>query len=67
MVVNAGACAQIFVGYNHCGYHRYSTKLYVNSALMSAVYGQSTEIGLYLWGNCPLPTMQGLPPPVGSG
>ena len=28
MVVEAGACAQIFVGYNHCGYHRYSTKLY---------------------------------------
>ena len=51
MVVDAGACAQIFVGYNHCGYHRYSTKLYVSSALMSAVYGQSTEIGLYLWGN----------------
>ena len=31
---------------------------YVDSALVSAMYGQSSEPGLYLWGNRPLPTAQ---------
>ena len=31
------------------------------------MYGWSSELGLYLWGNPPLPTVQGLPPPVGGG
>ena len=42
------------------------TKLYISSALVSAMYGRSRELGLYLWGNRPLPTVQGLPPPVGG-
>ena len=29
--------------------------------------GGSTDLGLYLWGNRTLPTVQGLPPPVGGG
>ena len=32
------------------------TKLYIGSALVSAMYGRSRELGLYLWGNRPLPT-----------
>ena len=39
----------------HCGFHRHQTKLYVSSALVLAMYGRSTELGLYLWGNGPLP------------
>ena len=39
----------------------------IGSALVSAMYDRSSELGLYLWGNPPLPTMQGLPPPVGGG
>ena len=39
----------------------------IDSALESAMYGRSSELGLYLWGNPPLPTVQGLPPPVGGG
>ena len=39
----------------------------IDSALVSAMYGRSSELGLYLWGNPPLPTVQGLPPPVGGG
>ena len=39
----------------------------IGNALMSAMYGRSSELGLYLWGNPPLPTVQGLPPPVGCG
>ena len=31
------------------------TKLYISSALVSAMYGRSQELGLYLWGNWPLP------------
>ena len=31
----------------HCGYHRHQTKLYVGSALVSAVYRRSSELGLY--------------------
>ena len=30
-----------------CGYHRYLTKLYFGSALVSAMYGRSSELGLY--------------------
>ena len=51
----------------HYGYHRYFIKLYVGSALVWAMCGRSSELGLYLWGNRPLPTMQGLPPLVGGG
>ena len=29
----------------HCGYHSYLTKLYVGSALVSAMYGRSSELG----------------------
>ena len=39
----------------------------IGNALVSAMYGRSSELGLYLWGNPPLPTVQGLPPPVGGG
>ena len=46
----------------HYGYHRYFIKLYVGSALVWAMCGQSSELGLYLWGNQPLLTVQGLPP-----
>ena len=42
----------------HCGYHRFQTKLYVGSALVSAMQGWSSEPGLYLWGYRPLPTAQ---------
>ena len=31
----------------HCGYHSYLTKLYVSSVLVSAMYGRSSELGLY--------------------
>ena len=31
------------------------------------MYGRSSELGLYLWGNPPLPPVQGLPPPAGGG
>ena len=30
----------------HCGYHRNLTKLYVGSALVSTIYGRSSELGL---------------------
>ena len=40
-----------------CGYHRYLTKLYVGSALVSARYSWSSGLGLYLWGNRNLPTV----------
>ena len=39
----------------------------IGNALVSAMYGRSSELGLYLWGNPPLPPVQGLPPPVGGG
>ena len=39
----------------------------IGNALVSAMYGRSSELGLYLWGNPPLPTVQGLPPPAGGG
>ena len=39
----------------------------IGSAPVSAMYRRSSELGLYLWGNQPLPTVQGLPPPVGGG
>ena len=42
------------------------TKLYIGSALVSAMYGRSRELGLYLWGNRPLPTVQEHPPLVSS-
>ena len=32
----------------HCGYHRHQTKLYVGSALVLAMYGRSTELGLFI-------------------
>ena len=50
-----------------CGYHRYLTKLYVGSALVSVMYGQSSELGLYFWGNWPLPTVHGLPLSMDGG
>ena len=53
--------------YSHCGYHRYLTKLYVGSVLVSAKYDRSSELGLYLWGNQPLPTVQEPPPFVSGG
>ena len=31
----------------HCGYHRYLIKLLVGSTLVSAMYGWSSELGLY--------------------
>ena len=43
------------------------TKLYIGSALVSAMYGRSRELGLYLWGNRPLPTVQGRPLSMDSG
>ena len=52
---------------DHCCYHRHLTKLYVGSALVLAMYSQSSELCLYLWENRPLPTVQGLLQPVGSG
>ena len=51
----------------HCGYHRHQTKLYVGSALVLAVYGRTSELGLYLWGNRPLPIVQGLTLSVDRG
>ena len=39
----------------------------IGNALVSAMYGRSSELGLYLWGNPPLPPVQGLPPPTGGG
>ena len=39
----------------------------IGSALVSAMYSRSSELGLYLWGNLPLPTVQGIPQPVGGG
>ena len=39
----------------------------IGNALVSAMYGRSSELGLYLWGNPPLPPVQGLPPPAGGG
>ena len=39
----------------------------IDSALVSAMYGRSSELGLYLWGNQPLPTVQEHPPLVSSG
>ena len=43
------------------------TKLYISSALVSAMYGRSRELGLYLWGNRPLPTVQEHPLLVSGG
>ena len=40
---------------------------YISNALVSAMYGRSSELGLYLWGNPPLPTVQEHPPLVSSG
>ena len=39
----------------------------IGNALMSAMYGRSSELGLYLWGNQPLPTVQEHPPLVSGG
>ena len=30
---------------DHCGYHRFKTKLYVGSELVSAIYGRRSELG----------------------
>ena len=32
----------------HYNYHRYFAKLYVGSALVSPMYGRSSELGLYI-------------------
>ena len=39
----------------------------IGNALVSAMYGRSSELGLYLWGNQPLPTVQEHPPLVSGG
>ena len=39
----------------------------IGNALVSAMYGRSSELGLYLWGNRPLPTVQEHPPLVSGG
>ena len=39
----------------------------IDSALESAMYGRSSELGLYLWGNPPLPTVQEHPLLVSGG
>ena len=39
----------------------------IGNALVSAMYGRSSELGLYLWGNPPLPTVQEHPLLVSSG
>ena len=39
----------------------------IGSALVSAMCRRSSELGLYLWGNPPLPTVQEHPPLVSSG
>ena len=39
----------------------------IGSALVSAMYRRSSELGLYLWGNQPLPTVQEHPPLVSGG
>ena len=39
----------------------------IGNALVSAMYGRSSELGLYLWGNRPLPTVQGRPLSMDSG
>ena len=40
----------------HCGYHRYLTKLYIGSVLVSAMYGRSSELGVHCAG---APTARG--------
>ena len=39
----------------------------IGNALVSAMYGRSSELGLYLWGNRHLPTVQEHPPLVSGG
>ena len=39
----------------------------ISSALVSAMCGRSSELGLYLWGNRPLPTVQEHPLLVSGG
>ena len=39
----------------------------IGSALVSAMYGRSSELGLYLWGNKALPTVQEHPLLVSGG
>ena len=38
--IRAVQLEDILFGWQHCGYHRHLTKLYVPSALVSAIYGQ---------------------------
>ena len=54
-------------GSNDCGDLRHETKLYIASALVSAMCGRNNELGLYLWGNRPLLTVQEHPSLVSGG
>ena len=46
--IRAVQLEDILFGWQHCGYHRHLTKLYVPSALVSSIYMAGNSD---LWGN----------------